>query len=168
MNALQYSTVLEEHKLQCVVTGNRRFDKGLEVPCKYTFTGKRVDQQTEVLTPSGSSNTLLHIFFVHIMNHFYLHLPIMHMYSFLMITITYFISSLPLIYLRVFSDGLSQGSTEQLNYYYYNLKNESKNKRTLLIIGQQKQRTIKQNYSAASPLSSLKGSFDGSVLIPIH
>ena len=35
--ALQHSTVLEEHNLQCAGTGHRRFGKGLEVPCKYTL-----------------------------------------------------------------------------------------------------------------------------------
>ena len=69
--ALQHSLVLEEHTLQCVVIGHRRFGNGLEVPYKYTLTGRKQLIELEFLTLSGSFNILLPILIVNIMNHIY-------------------------------------------------------------------------------------------------
>ena len=70
--ALQHSAVLEEHILQCVGTGHRRFVKELAVPCKYTLKSiRQLINKLKLLTSTGNINTLFPILVVKIMNHIF-------------------------------------------------------------------------------------------------
>lgn len=59
---VRFGTFLShEGRIICEITGRRKYGKGLEVPCRYNFTGseKNVKKMKELLAAKKAKSTVL-------------------------------------------------------------------------------------------------------------